>query len=80
MAAGFDYKTCSVQVTIEDQSEDIAQAVHQNKSDEEVGAGDQVCFVAVLLSTVMHACQRLILSTIIIIVVHVSLDNIGLGY
>ena len=40
--AGFDHKTCSVQVVIEEQSEDIAQAVHENKSNEEVGAGDQV--------------------------------------
>lgn len=38
---GLNYMTMSVINGLEEQSPDIAQGVHQNRSDEDVGAGDQ---------------------------------------
>jgi S-adenosylmethionine synthetase len=37
----FDSNTCAVQVAVSQQSNDIAEAVHLNKKEEELGAGDQ---------------------------------------
>jgi S-adenosylmethionine synthetase len=38
---GLNYATCEIIIKVTKQSPDISQAVHENKKDEDIGAGDQ---------------------------------------